>query len=225
MSSEHDVSELRSRCESRIAQIERRLRHLWIPGRRRWLVSQFFDAGYDAREIGDFQLAERSFLSAVRAMQGCRPRRTKKSFAVFGVIAACHNLVGVQRLELQRFSDAAAALDEAISLRRELRRLYPAERENEVFLGGALCNRGHASARDDAKAAIQFYEQSLSILRQPYRTCECSYWDEERQTWWCSQLEVIARPLGLQWVAMAPQFIDHASEGLRRAKAGLPSEL
>jgi hypothetical protein len=152
-------------------------------------------------------------------MNGRRPWRSKKSLATFSVVAACHNLLGLLYLDQQQLAEAATSFDEAISLRRELRRLFPKDRENEVYLGGALCNRGHASADMHPDAASEFYKQSLAILRHPTQTCKCSYWDEQRQSWWCEQLEALGQAAGLHWVALAPYFIDNATEGLRSLAA------
>jgi len=64
---------------------------------------------------------------------------------MFGVIAACHNHLGLQYLDDKQFTEAAASFDSAILIRQELRRLFPKDRENEVYLGGEFCNRGHVS--------------------------------------------------------------------------------
>lgn len=37
---------------------------------------------------------------------------------------------------------------------------------------------------------------------------------DARQTWWCDRLEAIGQAIGLPWVALAPHFIDNATEGL-----------
>lgn len=215
MSSENHSLESLAQCESRAARVEQQKRQLWIPGRRRRLVNESYEIGQVARQFGAFDLAEKNFLAAIELMNGRRPWRTKSSLSTFSIVAACHNLLGLQCLDGQRMSDAINLFDHAIALRRELRRLFPKDRENEVYLGGALCNRGHASAGSNVDAATEFYLQSLAVLRQPTQTCECSYWDEQRQSWWCEQLEGLGQMLGLPWVALAPQFIDNANEGLR----------
>jgi hypothetical protein len=215
VSSENHTAESRELCESRSSQVERRMRHLWIPGRRRRLLAESYDIGHASREIGASDLSEKNFRRAITLMNSRRPRRSKDSLKTFNVVAACHNLLGLQYLDEQRMTDAVASFDAAVELRSELRRLFPADRENEVYLGGALCNLGHAWKETNAKRAADYYERSLAILRQPKQTCECSYWDEQRQSWWCEQLEALGQVLGLQWVALAPQFIDNATEGLR----------
>ena len=214
MSSENHTAESRELCESRSSQVERRMRHLWIPGRRRRLLAESYDIGHVSREIGALDLSEKNFRRAITLMNGRRPGRSQESLKTFNVVAACHNLLGLQYLDEQRMTDAVASFDAAIELRSELRRLFPADRENEVYLGGALCNLV-TPEEANAKQAAEYYECSMAILRQPNQTCECSYWDEQRQSWWCSQLEALGQTLGLQWVALAPHFIDNASEGLR----------
>lgn len=215
MSSDSSVAEFRSQCESRSARVEGQMRQLWIPGRRQRLVKECYDIGFVARQLGASDLAEKNFRLAIKLMDGRWPWRWQRSLATFSVLAACHNLLGLQYLDEQRRADAAKSFDEAIKLRRELRRLFPKDRENEVYLGGALCNRGHASTGENDKLAAEFYQQALAVLRQPTRTCECSYWDEQRHSWSCEQLEVLGQTLDLQWVALAPQFIDNAADGLR----------
>ena len=207
--------ETRSQIESRIARVEKDTRHLWMPGRRDRLVCEWYDIGYASREINAFDLMERCLRTAIRLRNDRRPEPTRRSLGTFSAIAACHNLLGLRYLDEQRFSEAATEFDAAIRLRSELRRLFPKDRENEVYLGGALCNRGHASASSEPGMARQFYEQSLAVLRQANRMCECSYWDESRQSWWCEQLEALGQATGVQWVALAPLFIDYANVGLQ----------
>jgi tetratricopeptide (TPR) repeat protein len=202
-------------CEARSIGLDQRMQHLWIPGRRWWLIRQSYDVGYVARQRDAAALAERNFRRAIDLMEDKCPRRSKSSLATFAIVAACHNHLGLLYLDERRMDDAIVAFDAAIALRRELRGLFPQDRENEVYLGGALCNRGYASADIDPKSAASFYNESLTVLRQPIQTCECSYWDELRQSWWCEQLEVMGQTLRLPWVALAPQFIDNAMIGLR----------
>lgn len=224
MPSESGSPEDRSQCEARLARVEQDRRHLRLPGRRHRLVCEYYDIACAARAIGAFDLMETCFRGAIEVMTGRRPGRGKRSLGTFSVIAACHNLLGLEHLANQRLSEAAAAFDQAIALRRELQRLFPEDRENVVYLGGALCNRGHASAATNADLAKQCYEESLTVLRQPTQICECSYWDEERQTWWCEQLEAIGAVTGLHWVALAPRFIDNAMEGLRALSGNSDAE-
>jgi hypothetical protein len=97
--------------------------------------------------------------------------------------------------------------------------VFPEDRENVVYLGGALCNRGHASADSEPVLAAGFYRESLMVLRQPKNMCKCGYWDEERQSWWCEQLEAVGN-LGIPWVELAPRFIDNAMRGLASLPPG-----
>lgn len=150
------------------------------------------------------------------------PLGAKELLRQRSLIAACHNHLGMMWLEHDSAERAATAFDHAIAHRRDLWRRFPAERENQVYLGGALCNRGHATADSDPIAAATFYHESLQMLRQPTQTCDCSYWDEERQSWWCSQLEALAQLVGLPWVELAPQFIDNAMQGLASLKPASP---
>jgi tetratricopeptide (TPR) repeat protein len=210
-----DVAHTIADCEARSARIESQMRFMWIPGRRERVVEQSFRVGQDARELGATELAERNLHRAIDLMTGRRPGRSQKSLKTFRFVAGCHNQLGILYLDNHQSVIASAAFDRAIELRRELQRLSPKDRENEVYLGGALCNRGNASFDSDVKQARDYYQQSLDVLRQPTQTCECGYWDEERQSWWCSQLEMYDDLLNLGWVRLAPHFIDNAMAALR----------
>ena len=201
-------------CVARLARVQSQMQHLWWPGRRKRLLDQCYDIGYVARQNGAHDLAKKSFTTGIAVLEGVRPSRTRGSLAMFGVIAACHNHLGLQYLDDKQFTEAAASFDSAILIRQELRRLFPKDRENEVYLGGEFCNRGHACAEVNPEVAKDFYVRCLSTIRQPVQTCECSYWDEQRQSWWCEQLEVLGQTLNQQWVALAPHFIDNAQAGL-----------
>lgn len=192
---------------------------LWWPGRRQRLVAQCYDIGYVACQNGANDLAKECFSSGIDLCYGIRPSSSKMSLATFTIVAACHNQLGLQYLDDHMFTEAAASFDASIMIRQELRRLFPKNRENEVYLGGALCNRGHACADENPAIAKEFYERCLSTIRQPSRPCECSYWDEKRQSWWCEQLEALGQACNQQWVALAPHFIDNAQAGLESLKA------
>lgn len=215
MSADNNPVESLAECESRSASVEQQMRHLWVPGKRRRLVMDSYDIGYVARDLGAAELAEKNFRRGINLMAGHRPRRSNQSRGTFKVVAACHNLLGIQYLDERRLDEAIVCFDEAIRLRRELLRLDPTDRENEVYLGGALCNRGNACVDTNKQVAAEYYENSLATLRQPVQTCECSYWDEQRQSWWCEQLEALGPMLGQHWVRLAPQYIDNAMNGLR----------
>ena len=204
--------------EARLARVRSQIKNLWWPGRRKYLLDQCYDIGYVAGHNGASDLAKESFRTGISLLDGRRPSRTKASLATFSVLAACHNHLGLQYLDDHMLTEAAASFDSSIKIREELRRLFPKDRENEIYLGGALCNRGHACADTNPAIAREFYERCLSTIRQPVQPCECSYWDEQRQTWWCEQLELLGQALNQHWVALAPHFIDNAQAGLDSLK-------
>jgi hypothetical protein len=191
------------------------MRFLWLPGRRKQLAAESFDLGQACRHYGNTGLAETHFRRVQTLLQGKRPTRSKDSLETFALVAGAHNHLGLLCLDADRPMDACPSFDRAIEIRTELQRLFPDDRENRIYLGGALCNRAHAVADSNPPEATDYYRRSLAILRQPTRPCECSYWDEQRQSWWCEQLEAMAEALKLQWVFLAPQFIDNAMQGLR----------
>ena len=209
-------------CARQTHALERRLHFLWVPGRRVYLAKESFALGQICRSRGLLPLAETNFRRVVELFKNRHPGKDRKSLPTFAVVAAAHNHLGLVHLDAARPAEGAPCFDQAIELRRELQRLFPGDRENVVFLGGALCNRGHSVADLDAAAARRFYEESLAVLRQPVKPCECSYWDEQRQSWWCEQLEAMGDALGLAWVALAPQFIDHALRGLASLEGPTP---
>lgn len=201
-------------CGARLARVQRQMRHFWWPGLRKRLLDECYDIGCVARQNGATDLAKASFNTGITVVKGLRPSRNKASLAIFSVVAACHNHLGLQHLDNHMLVEAAESFDAAIAIRQELLLLFPEDRENEVYLGGALCNRGHASADTNREIAKDFYERCLSTIRQPIQPCQCSYWDEQRQSWWCEQLEVLGQILNQPWVALAPHFIDNAQAGL-----------
>jgi hypothetical protein len=174
------------------------------------------DRGIDCREKGEFAEGMRHFQRVLDLLSGLGPVSTKFSLRRYSLVAAAHNYHGMIGLDQDHCTAACPAFDRAIALRRELLGLFPAERPNQIYLGGALCNRGHATADDDPQSAAGYYQESLRVLRQPMNSCECGYWDEERQSWWCEQLEAISQmDARLKWVELAPRFIDNAMAGLR----------
>ena len=180
------------------------------------LARESYNLAYDCKDRGERELAETNF-KRVSTLYGIRePDSSETSLSEFSLVAASLNHLGLLHLEEDRCEDASIYFDKAIELRRTLQGLFPQARENQVFLGGALCNRGNASRTNDSLAAKAFYEQSLQELRQTEPPSESSYWDEERQSWWCPRLEAIAMARGgMHWVYLAPQFIDHAQNGLK----------
>ena len=201
-------------CEVRERYIKSTHRMLWLPGKRFNLANDWYNLGVSLEALGHFGPAEACFKCVPELLEKWRPVNPKKVLARGAVIAASYNHRGMLWLEQEEMEKAAVEFDRAIELRRGLLRRFANDRENQVYLGGALCNRGHSVADADPAAAAVFYEESLSILRRPKDHCECGYWDEERGTWWCSQVEALDDMLGLAWVGLAPRFIDNASKGL-----------
>ena len=208
-------------CEARSRRLESETSWLWWPGRCLYIASDFIALGAVCHSRGMTSLAEASFQRALRLLPPGRITGSKRSLQRNSLIAGAHNFLGILALAQGAPDRAAPEIDRAIAIRRELFRRLPKERENQVFLGGALCDRGDACAVSDPAAATAFYEECLRIVRQPEQTCACSYWDAERESWWCSQLEAIGDALGLAWVRQAPHFIDRALRGLASLKRPL----
>lgn len=200
--------------QSRNTQLEQQMRLLWWPGRRLKLATESFALGQDCRHHGYTTLAAVCFRRVQTLLPLQHPNASKISLETFALLAASHNHLGLLSLDAGSPDEARPEFEIAVEIRTELRSLFPKERENEVYLGGALCNLGHSVADLDPVLAAGYYEQSLLVLRHPTQTCECSYWDEARQSWWCEQLEALGDALGLQWVALAPAFVDNAMQGL-----------
>jgi hypothetical protein len=102
-------------CEARSIGLDQRMQHLWIPGRRWWLIRQSYDVGYVARQRDAAALAERNFRRAIDLMEDKCPRRSKSSLATFAIVAACHNHLGLLYLDERRMDDAIVAFDAAIA--------------------------------------------------------------------------------------------------------------
>lgn len=178
------------------------------------LARRSYDLALDCRDVGKLQLAESNLRRVLLLFQDAHPTNSKESLANFSLVAACCNHLGLLCLDSGRPDQGIPHFDRAINIRRELQRIFPEDRANQVYLGGSLCNRAHSVADTDATSAVGYYQQSLAILRQPTQPCECSYWDEQRQSWWCEQLEALGQSMSLPWVALAPRFIDNAMQGL-----------
>ena len=177
-----------------------------------------YNLGIAARESRNFIEAIKCFRVVLELLEGGMMTPFPMALRRYSLVAAAHNYLGLIELDQNKGAEASLAFDQAIALRRKLAMFFPSERENKVYLGGALCNRGFATAEIDPAQAKQYYLKSLRILRQPKRTCDCSYWDEDRQSWWCSHLEAMAQMTGLAWVYLAPRFIDSAMTGLASLK-------
>lgn len=201
-------------CQARNIELERQMRLLWWPGRRLSLATESFALGQVCRHHSCATLAAVCFRRVQTLLPLQRPIASKASLESFALLAASHNHLGLLSLDAGSPDEACPEFERAVQIRTELRSLFPKERENEVYLGGALCNLGHSVADSDTLRAAGYYEQSLSVLRHPTQSCECSYWDEPRQSWWCEQLEALGDALGLQWVGLAPAFADNAMQGL-----------
>lgn len=207
-----------SECQARSQTLDQRARWLWLPGRRKKLAEESLSLGHSCCDIDQPELAKIQFQRVQVLFQGRQPSSAKDSLEVFARVASSYNLMGIIDLNAGRLEDAGHQFDHAIELRRKLHQLFPKDRENAVFLGGALCNRAHAVADKSPDEAIRFYKDSLQVLRQPMNHCRCGYWDEQRQSWWCEQLEAWGDVLG-PWIPLAPQFIDHAMAGLLSLEA------
>lgn len=205
-------------CEARGRQLALKTSWLWWPGRRPQLASDWIALGAVCHYRGMASLAETSFQRALQLLPPRRITRFKRSLQRNSLIAGAHNFLGILELAKGDADRAAREIDKAIAIRRELLRLFPKDRENQVYLGGALCDRGGACASSDASTAAHSYEECLHLIRQPKQTCACGYWDAERESWWCSQLEAIGDALGLRWVGQAPRFVDQAMQGLAALK-------
>ncbi|WP_197441608.1 carbohydrate porin [Thalassoglobus neptunius] len=137
--------EQKASLQAQSEKINARFTRLWIPGRRKYIACESYRLGFRWQELGEFEEAVNSFQRAIDAYDGQRPRKSKDSKAAFQVVAACHNHIGMIYLEVNEFPAATKRFTEAIKLRRELKRLFPEDRENQVYLGGALCNIGLAT--------------------------------------------------------------------------------
>ena len=200
-------------CIERSQHLDQQMRLLWLPGRRMRLAAESYDLGNECRNNGHPALAEGNFRRVQDLFQNVRLTKSKNRQKIFSLVAASHNYLGLLCLDANRPAEARLSFDRAIEIRRELLLLSPQDRENQIYLGGTLCNRGHSLADSDKASALASYNESLAVLRQSEKTCECAYWDEQRNSWWCSQLEAMGNALGLQWVFLAPQFIDNAMRG------------
>jgi tetratricopeptide (TPR) repeat protein len=76
---------------------------------------------------------------------------------------------------------AIQAFDDAIEQRKALARQEPGDCWNQVYLGGALCNRAHiARERGEHRDAMRLYDEAIALLDQLAPEPHC---DESQARW------------------------------------------
>jgi len=213
-SSKPSVAEL----SQRLSDTDANATNYWIPGRRLKLVTDYYNLGFEFRDASDMRQAKDCFRKGAEVVAGKRPRKFRRSTQLFKLVASCKNHHGLVELNENQFVDAESWFQSAIELREKLERLFPDDDENVVGLGGAWCNLGLAVTQRNAEEAIGHFHKSLDILRSHEKPCACSYWDENRESWFCGSLQTMADAARIEWVFLWPQFIDNAMYGLSKAK-------
>lgn len=146
MSSPASLPPKDAKCVKLSQELDRGMRFLWMPGRRDELAGKSYGVGHDCRHNGNIALAEANFRRVLLLLQDSPQDGSDKSLKRHSIVAAAHNHLGLLCLDDGRPAEGAPSFDRAIDIRRDLRRRFPKDRENEVYLGGALCNRAHSVA-------------------------------------------------------------------------------
>lgn len=124
--------------------------------------------------------------------------------------AACRNHLGLLSKDAARPEDASEHLQAAAALREELAELRPDDVWNRVFLGGALCNRGHLEREQGrGDVARELYDRAADVLEAAIPPCDCGCRDAAASAF----SNVKGHP---HWIVMAHAFLANAEAGVRR---------
>jgi len=173
---------------------------------RKVLGMGWYDLGVSYRDLKDVERAEAAYHAAIIALE---PLLESKEHAEDAAtqIAASRNHLGLLFMEHGPEGLAAGHLDDAIADREALVELYPHNDANRVFLGGALCNRGHVERHvGRSKAAHAFYLRAIDVLEAVIPPCDCGCRDATA----APLSNVKGHP---HWIVMAHTFLCHATAG------------
>ena len=137
----------------------------------------FFDLGSAYRQLRNVHQSEACFSEAIRRLSDLKAY-PKHVVVATSQLAACQNQLGLLYLACGPIELAIAPFDDAVRQRRAIASLRPFDAENKVYLGGALCNRGHvAREMGDTMAAMTFYDEAISVLNTALPPCTCGCQD------------------------------------------------
>lgn len=186
-----------------------------LPEVQNLLMVGYFNLGADYRAMQKVPEAEAAYAECIRICEAFQRNRSRSSAAT-RQLAACKNHLGLLYMDNKLPEKAAVALDEAITIRKALSDLEPDDSENQVYLGGAICNRAHlVQAQGKKEEAEKLYDQSIQILERAIPHCDCG----------CQNLlaNMISQITSHQhWITVAHQFKFNAEQGklrLTEAKA------
>lgn len=117
-------------------------------------------------------------------------------------LPACLNNLGLLALDGGQHAVAVTHFEAAAAYRRSRRALEPMDQDNVVYLGGTLCNHGHA-LRELGRTtdAVAMYQQSIDLLDRTVPGCTCG----------CRDL--YARMAGEHIILTAQSFLRNALDG------------
>lgn len=108
---------------------------------RRRLAAESWDLGWDCAQVEEYELSEANFLR-VQTLYRDLSAGGEEARDPMNLVAASLNYIGLLYLGRDRRDESIDWFDQAIAIRRDLQRVNSDDRENQVYLGGALCNRG-----------------------------------------------------------------------------------
>lgn len=171
-----DVPEVDARCKDLEQFLTSLDAHSALPAIRRIQGAGYFDLGSAFRQIRRVPEAETAYAKAIDILKTIAHIEEHRQFAT-GQLAACKNHLGLLYMDCGPQDKAIAAIDDAIAQRRVLADEEPGDCWNLVYLGGALCNRGHiARERGEHRAAMALYDEAIALLWElaPDEHCERS---------------------------------------------------
>jgi tetratricopeptide (TPR) repeat protein len=182
---------------------------------RAFCAGGYFDLASAYREMGRTADAEANYAVAQSLFSSLL--ETQHEQFAWSRLAASKNQLGMLYmdgyLQGEPLQKAIPPLDAAINMRRQLADRWPADKQNIVYLAGALCNRAHVAREcNDLAVAADLYAESIRIIDAAVPPCTCGCRDAVAS----SVSEAQGSP---HWVMVAAQFRSNAEEGQRATNA------
>ena len=166
----------------------------------------WYDLGISYRDVKDVKKSDKAYKMAIVSLEKLTDSPKHAEFSV-NQIAACRNHLGLLYMEHGPEDKAAEYLDAAISDRESIAKQYPGNEANQVYLGGAACNRGHVERHVERNAtAIEYYQRSIKTLEAVIPPCDCGCRDATN----ANLPNTKGHP---DWIVLAHAFLCNAAAG------------
>jgi tetratricopeptide (TPR) repeat protein len=167
-----DMDTARKRCEEFAEWLASLEKQDDAPETRRLLGAGYYDLGSGYRQMKQRPESEAAYGKAMELLATLAADPDHGYFAT-GQLAACKNHLGLLYMDVGTPEEAAAALDEAIAMRRDICARHADDHQNTVYLGGALCNRAHlARESGDRATALALYDDAIATITSALPTPE-----------------------------------------------------